>query len=93
MHALFEAYGAVESVTIVKDRDTGQSRGFVFVEMTVAEQAGIAISATNGKLLNERALEVNEARPKIVEDLGSEAKGCQRLSSSSNLEMLRLPEG
>jgi cold-inducible RNA-binding protein len=62
-------------VTIVKDRDTFEPRGFAFVEMTQAEQAQAAISSLNSKLLNERPLRINEARPKMhcdpTRDLGS----------------------
>jgi cold-inducible RNA-binding protein len=75
LRTLFEAHGAVESVTIVKDRDTGQSRGFAFVEMTGADQAQAAIAAVNGTLLNERVLQVNEARPKLVSDQDGSSGG------------------
>jgi cold-inducible RNA-binding protein len=75
LRMLFAVYGAVETVTIVKDRDTGEPRGFAFVEMTQAEQAQAAIFSLNSKLLNERPLRVNEARPKLdrdsTRDLGS----------------------
>jgi len=64
LHAAFAAYGAVERVTIVTDRDTGQPRGFAFVEMTERRDAETAISQLNGAELNGRALNVNEARPK-----------------------------
>ncbi len=64
IRSLFEAYGAVERVNLVTDRDTGRSRGFAFVEMTNAGEADNAISALNGADLNGRALNVNEARPK-----------------------------
>lgn len=72
LRGLFAAHGTVESVTIVKDRDTGQPRGFAFVEMTMAEEAQKAISSLNGTLLNERTLRVNEARPKLAPDHDSE---------------------
>jgi RNA recognition motif-containing protein len=62
--AAFAAYGAVERVTIVTDRDTGQPRGFAFVEMTERRDAETAISQLNGAEINGRALNVNEARPK-----------------------------
>jgi cold-inducible RNA-binding protein len=68
LRTLFAAYGAVETVTIVKDRDTGESRGFAFVEMPQAAEAQAAISSLDGVLLNERALRVNEARPKLHRD-------------------------
>lgn len=60
----FAAYGQVENVTVLKDRDTGQPRGFGFVEMANDEEAEKAISAMNGYQLGARALNVNEARPK-----------------------------
>jgi len=62
--ATFSQFGNVERVNIVTDRDTGQPRGFAFVEMTNAQDAQIAIAQLNGAELNGRALNVNEARPK-----------------------------
>ncbi len=61
---LFEAYGAVERVSLMTDRETGRSRGFAFVEMTDTEEADRAIAALNGANVGGRALNVNEARPK-----------------------------
>lgn len=60
----FSPYGAVDSVTVVTDRDTGRSRGFGFVEMPNDSEAEAAIGALNGKDLGGRTLTVNEARPK-----------------------------
>lgn len=60
----FEAYGAVDRVSIMTDRETGRSRGFGFVEMTNAEDGEKAIAALNGSQLGGRTLNVNEARPK-----------------------------
>jgi len=60
----FEAYGAVDRVSIMTDRETGRSRGFGFVEMTNAEDGEKAIEAHNGSQLGGRTLNVNEARPK-----------------------------
>src|SRR5215208_6241248 len=60
---LFEQTGAVESVSIITDRDTGRSKGFAFVEMD-AESAEKAIAQFNGTELNGRSLTVNEARPR-----------------------------
>ena len=65
LQALFAAYGAVETVTIGTDRDTGQPRGFAFVEMTSPDEGQDAIRNLNGSALGERALIVNEARPKL----------------------------
>src|SRR5215813_9729181 len=64
IRALFEAYGNVERVNLVTDRDTGRSRGFAFVEMTDAAEANRAIAGLNGREIEGRALNVNEARPK-----------------------------
>jgi RNA recognition motif-containing protein len=64
VRALFEPYGAVDKVSIITDRDTGQSRGFAFVEMIDDESAGKAMEALNGSNLGGRSLTVNEARPK-----------------------------
>jgi len=61
---LFEKFGAVERIDIVRDRDTGQPRGFAFVEMAGSEEADRAIAELNGTMLGSRALNVNEARPK-----------------------------
>jgi len=65
---MFEAYGTVDRVNLVTDRDTGQARGFGFVEMRVNAEADNAIAGLNGRELDGRALNVNEARPK--EDRG-----------------------
>ena len=60
---LFEQAGEVESASIITDRDTGQSKGFGFVEMG-SEDADKAIAQFNGTEVNGRALTVNEARPR-----------------------------
>ena len=60
----FETFGKVQSVTIVKDKFSGQSRGFGFVDMPNNEEARAAIDGLNGKELTGRALNVNEARPR-----------------------------
>lgn len=64
LHTTFAQFGNVERVNIVTDRDTGQPRGFAFVEMTDANEAQNAISQLNGAELHGRAMNVNEARPK-----------------------------
>ena len=63
LNDLFAQFGAVESASIITDRDTGRSKGFGFVAMD-EESADKAISQLNGTELNGRALTVNEARPK-----------------------------
>jgi RNA recognition motif-containing protein len=60
----FEAYGTVDSVAIIKDKFTGQSRGFGFVEMPDSSEAQTAIDAMNGATMGQRTLTVNEARPR-----------------------------
>ncbi len=62
--SLFETHGTVDRVNIITDRDTGQPRGFGFVEMPNDAEAERAIAALNGTELGGRALNVNEARPK-----------------------------
>ncbi|HEV8040279.1 MAG TPA: RNA-binding protein [Bryobacteraceae bacterium] len=64
VRSMFEAYGTVEKVNLITDRDTGQARGFGFVEMSVNADADRAIAELNGRELDGRALNVNEARPK-----------------------------
>ena len=64
VRTLFEAHGKVDRVTIVTDRDSGQPRGFGFVEMTNNAEGDRAIAAVNGKEIGGRALNVNEAKPK-----------------------------
>src|SRR5712692_10071226 len=62
LRKLFVAFGPVNRVKIMMDNYTGKSRGFGFVEMASAEDGDKAIGALNGTLLDERALNVNEAR-------------------------------
>jgi RNA recognition motif-containing protein len=64
VRTIFESYGAVDRVNVVTDRDTGQARGFAFVEMRVDSEANAAIDGLNGRDLDGRTLNVNEARPK-----------------------------
>jgi len=70
---MFEAYGTVDRVSVVTDRETGRARGFGFVEMSVDAEAERAIAALNGRELDGRALNINEARPK--EDRGGGGGG------------------
>lgn len=70
---MFESYGSVERVNLITDRDTGQARGFGFVEMSNNSEADRAIAELNGRELDGRALNVNEARPK--EDRGGGGGG------------------
>jgi len=64
LRAFFETIGTVETATIIKDRMTGRSKGFGFVEMSNDDEAMKAIEQLNGKELDGRAIVVNEARPR-----------------------------
>ena len=64
LRQLFESYGAVDKVSIITDRETGQSRGFGFVEMPDSATAKAAIQGLQGKELAGRTLTVNEAKPR-----------------------------
>jgi RNA recognition motif-containing protein len=64
LRSMFQSYGTVDRVNIVTDRDSGQPRGFAFVEMAVDAEADNAINGLNGRDVDGRSLNVNEARPK-----------------------------
>ena len=72
LQALFEEAGTVKSVQIIKDRETGRSKGFAFVEMSTKEEAEQAINLYNGKEISGRALRVNVAKPR--EDRGGDRR-------------------
>jgi len=74
---LFGQFGAVERINLVRDRDTGQPRGFAFVEMTNGGEADRAMAELNGRTIGSRAINVNEARPKPV-GAGAGAGGSRR---------------
>jgi RNA recognition motif-containing protein len=61
----FSAFGTIDSVKLITDRDTGRSKGFGFVEMASSDEADNAILQMNGKELDGRPLTVNEARPMV----------------------------
>lgn len=64
LRELFQEYGAVDSVKIVRDMETGRSKGFGFVTMAGDSEAQAAIEALNETSFKDRALKVNQARPK-----------------------------
>lgn len=64
LKSMFGQAGTVTSVAIIKDRDSGRSKGFAFVEMSTADEAQKAISMFNGQMMGERDLRVNMARPR-----------------------------
>ena len=71
----FSAFGQVASVTVLKDKFTGESRGFGFVEMPAAAEAQAAIDGLNGKEVKGRTLNVNEARPRREGGPGGGGRG------------------
>ena len=70
LHRMFAEVGAVISANLITDRQTGQSKGFGFVEMETAEDAQKAIEQLNNTMVGERALTVNEARPRETSSSG-----------------------
>lgn len=82
LRAAFEKHGEVSRVNVVSDRDTGQPRGFAFVEMPVNAEAQAAIAALNGTEMNGRELNVNEARPR-TDNKPSGGGGGRRSNSGS----------
>jgi len=74
LNGIFSQFGAVESVTIITDRDTGRSKGFGFVVMEDAD-ADKAIEQLNGSQLGGRNLTVNEARPMVKREFGDRGRG------------------
>lgn len=75
VRALFSQHGTVDRVSIVTDRDTGQARGFGFVEMSDNAEGDRAITALNGVDLDGRTLNVNEARPRAERGFGGGGGG------------------
>lgn len=75
LESIFGQYGKLDSVTIVRDRDSGQPRGFAFVEFGDDAAAEAAIAGTNGMQVGGRALAVNEARPQAPRSGGGGGRG------------------
>jgi RNA recognition motif-containing protein len=75
LEQLFAEQGKVVSATVIKDRDSGQSKGFGFVEMEDIKEAQNAIKELNGKELNGRAIMVNQARPQVDRHSGGRPQG------------------
>ena len=71
LNEMFSQAGRVQEATIIMDRDTNRSKGFAFVTMGSDEEAKKAIADFNGKMINNRALTVNEARPREERSGGS----------------------
>src|SRR5262245_27159232 len=81
---LFATVGNVQSVTVLRDRATGQARGFAFVEMSTEEEAQRAISQLNTHQLGGRSLTVNEARPQAERSGGFGGRRGGRLGGGRN---------
>lgn len=75
LQQLFAQAGTVESASVIEDRDTGQSKGFAFVEMSTEEEAAAAIEQFNGREVAGRTLKVNEARPRENRGGGGGGRG------------------
>ena len=75
LRELFEPFGTVSEVKLITDRETGQARGFAFVEMTNAAEADSAINGLNGQQFDGRSGNVNEARPKPERSGGGRSGG------------------
>ncbi len=75
LQQLFAAYGDVTSANVIKDRFSGESRGFGFVEMPSREDAMAAIEALNGTDFKGRSITVNEAKPKAPKEGGRQGGG------------------
>jgi len=71
----FEAHGGVQEVSMIRDRDTGRSKGFAFVEMPTGTEAEAAIGALNGQEFGGRPITVNEARPRQERSFGGGGGG------------------
>lgn len=78
LEGLFSKHGTVESAKVIMDRDSGRSKGFGFVEMSTDEEAQAAIAALDGKDCGERALKVNEAKPREDRGGGGGGGGARR---------------
>ncbi len=74
----FEAFGEVASVDVITDKYSGRSKGFGFVEMPTVSEGQAAITGLNGKMLKERALNVNTARPRSDDRGGGGSYGDRR---------------
>ena len=75
LRTLFAEFGEIESVNLITDRYTGQSRGFAFVEMSTEQAAQQAMSGLNGKQVDEREIKVDKANPRPKRDNGRDGRG------------------
>jgi RNA recognition motif-containing protein len=68
LRTLFAEFGEIESISMITDRDTGRPKGFAFVEMATEEAAQNSISSLNGKLVDDREIKVDRAKPQADRD-------------------------
>lgn len=68
LRSLFAEFGEIQSINVITDRDTGRPKGFAFVEMATEEAAQQAISALNGKEVDQREIKVDKAKPQAERD-------------------------
>ena len=68
LRTAFAEFGEVTAVNLITDRDSGRSKGFAFVEMTEEQAAQAAIGALNGKMIDEREIKVDKAKPQVDRD-------------------------
>ena len=78
LRTMFAEFGEVTSATVITDRDSGRSKGFGFVEMETDQAAQAAISALNGKMVDEREIRVDKAKPQVDRDRRQNRGGPRR---------------
>ena len=78
LRTLFAEFGEVTSVNLITDRDSGRSKGFAFVEMTEDQAGQAAITALNGKMVDEREIRVDKAKPQVDRDRRQNRGGPRR---------------
>jgi len=78
LRTMFAEFGEVTSATVITDRDSGRSKGFGFVEMETEQAATAAITALNGKMVDEREIRVDKAKPQVDRDRRQNRGGPRR---------------
>ena len=78
LRTLFAEYGEIKTVNLITDRDTGRPKGFAFVEMATDQAAQAAISALNGKSIDDREIKVDKAKPQPPRDRRESQRGRSR---------------
>jgi RNA recognition motif-containing protein len=75
LRPLIAEYGEIESFNVITDRETGRPRGFAFVEMATQQAAEAAIAGLDGKMVDDRQIKVNAAKPQVERQPGSRSRG------------------